>query len=140
MPAFASCRVDCEAATEYPDSTHKWESVQLLFLLQQQISLSPTFPNSQFSRDPGLCVVAFCPANKVDLAGQQFSYWRIFVDIFIAASRNTHTQTHVANYLVCVCLAVLRSTTIGTGKLTPNLALPLTKYSQQSFISNKISD
>jgi hypothetical protein len=36
-------------------------------------------------------------------------------DIIAAASQSTHTQTQVANYLVCVCLAALRSTTIGTG-------------------------
>jgi hypothetical protein len=111
------------------------ESVQLLLLLQQ-IFLSPTFPVT-------ILVIlgsasSIFPANQVDLPA--VSHWRIFVDIFLTASRNTHTQTHVANYLVCVCLAVLRSTTIGTGKLTPDLAPTLTNKSPQSFISNKISD
>ena len=105
------------------------ESVQLLLLLQPDLSLTD-FSISQ-SCDPGLCVVSLpCELKWI---WQQSPHWRIFVDILLAASRNTHTQTHVANYLVCVCLAVLRSTTIGTGKLTPDLAPPLTNYSQQSF-------
>jgi len=112
------------------------ESVQLLLLLQPDLTLTD-FSIYQ-SRDPGLCVVSF--PCKLKWICQQSPHWRIFVDIFLAASRNTHTQTQVANYLVCVCLAVLRSTAIGTGKLTPDLAPSLTNYSQQSFISNKISD
>ena len=111
------------------------ESVQLLLLLQPDLSLTD-FSISQ-SCDPGLCVVSLpCELKWIC---QQSPHWRIFVDIFLAASRNTHTQTHVANYLVCVCLAVLRSTTIGTGKLTPDLAQPLTKQRFGAELSSKNS-
>jgi len=77
------------------------ESVQLLPLLQQ-------FLLTDFS---SWALRRLFAANQVDLP---ISHWRTFVNIFATASENTRTPTHVAKYLVRVCLAVLRSTTVGT--------------------------